>query len=585
MKWFIDLNTRSKLMLSFGLLFMFLIAVMFIAYAGFSQIQQSQSEMYRRDFTNALDLVELKAYQNRTRADILEMIIAKDPVQRNDLVNDMRDNTAHITKLVGDISAILKQKDRGDSLKKMKELNNTRSDYDRTRLEQVAMIKAGKTDEAMQLSTAIQDRRYNRIRNISIELGKDELAQAVGRVKAAEAKVRQLQIIFLSIGLIAFGFCVLTVLTLNGLLAAPLTGLTQLAGKIASGDLSVDVASNKRADEVGGLTRSFEAMVVYLRHVAQVAGNVATGDLTTTVTAQSEKDLLGKALGSMIDGLRALTKEVQESVSVLASSASQILSSTTQVAASVSETASSVSETTTTVEEVKQASHLTSQKAKYVSEASENVVQISHTGGKAVEQMLEKMNRIRKQMAFIAESVVQLSEQSLAIGEIISTVNDLAEQSNLLAVNAAIEAAKAGEHGKGFAVVAQEVRNLAEQSKQATSQIRGILNDIQKATNASVLATEQGSKTVDEGVHQSHQAGEAITTLAESITRAAQAAIQIAASSQQQLVGMEQVISAMNSIKLATEQNVAGTKQTEGAAHSIHDQGQRLKELVSRYKV
>jgi methyl-accepting chemotaxis protein len=347
----------------------------------------------------------------------------------------------------------------------------------------------------------------------------------------------------------------------------------------------VEVASDGRDDEVGALTGSFAAMMVYLRNVADVAGNVATGDLTAVLAAQSERDLLGSALSSMIGGLRAITREVKESVSVLASSASQILSSTTEVAASVSETAASVSETTTTVEEVKQASLLATQKAKYVSEASENVVQISRTGSKAVEQMVEKMNGIRHQMAFIAEGVVQLSEQSQAIGDIIATVNDLAEQSNLLAVNAAIEAAKAGEHGKGFAVVAQEVRNLAEQSKQATAQVRSILNDIQKATSASVLATEQGSKTVDEGVRQSTEAGEAITTLARSITEAAQAASQIAASSQQQLVGMEQVISAMTSIKLATEQNVAGTKQTEGAAHSIHEQGQRLKALVARYKV
>src|SRR5690606_7732014 len=126
------------------------------------------------------------------------------------------------------------------------------------------------------------------------------------------------------------------------------------------------------------------------------------------------------------------------------------------------------------------------------------------------------------------------SEQGQAIGEIIAAVNDLAEQSNLLAVNAAIEAAKAGEHGRGFAVVAQEVRSLAEQSKQATAQVRTILQDIQKATTAAVLATEQGSKAVEDGVRQTTEAGEAIAALAEMIDEAAQAATQIAASSQQQ---------------------------------------------------
>jgi methyl-accepting chemotaxis protein len=195
------------------------------------------------------------------------------------------------------------------------------------------------------------------------------------------------------------------------------------------------------------------------------------------------------------------------------------------------------------------------------------------------------MKRIQTQMESIAESVVKLSEQSQAIGEIIATVNDLADQSNLLAVNAAIEAAKAGEHGRGFAVVAQEVKNLAEQSKQATTQVRGILGDIQKATTAAVLATEQGDKAVEAGVKQSTEAGEAIRLLADGITESARTATQIAASSQQQLVGTDQVAMAMENIKEASLQNIAGTKQVEAAAQNLHELGQRLKRLVEQYTV
>jgi methyl-accepting chemotaxis protein len=195
------------------------------------------------------------------------------------------------------------------------------------------------------------------------------------------------------------------------------------------------------------------------------------------------------------------------------------------------------------------------------------------------------MKRIQTQMESIAESVVKLSEQSQAIGEIIATVNDLADQSNLLAVNAAIEAAKAGEHGRGFAVVAQEVKNLAEQSKQATTQVRGILGDIQKATSAAVLATEQGDKAVEAGVKQSTEAGEAIRLLADGITESARTATQIAASSQQQLVGTDQVAMAMENIKEASLQNIAGTKQVEAAAQNLHELGQRLKRLVEQYTV
>src|SRR5205823_2563408 len=138
------------------------------------------------------------------------------------------------------------------------------------------------------------------------------------------------------------------------------------------------------------------------------------------------------------------------------------------------------------------------------------------------------MQRIRNQMTSIAESMMRLSEQSQTIGEIVAAVEDLSEQSNLLAVNAAIEAATAKEHGKGFAVVADEIKHLADQSKEATKQVRTILRDIQKATAAAVLATEEGTKSVEAGVAQSAQAGESIVALVERIDEAAQAATQIA---------------------------------------------------------
>jgi methyl-accepting chemotaxis protein len=277
---------------------------------------------------------------------------------------------------------------------------------------------------------------------------------------------------------------------------------------------------------------------------------------------------------------RSITRQLRETIAQLSSSSSEILATTTQVAAGAAETASAVSETTATVEEVKQTAQVSSQKAKYVSDSAQKVSQVSHSGKKAVEETVQAMRRIQEQVESIAESIVRLSEQSQAIGEIIATVNDLAEQSNLLAVNAAIEAARAGEHGKGFVVVAQEVKSLADQSKHATSQVRSILGDIQKATTAAVLATEQGNKAVEAGVRQSADAGEAIRLLADSVTEAAQAATQIAASSQQQMIGMDQVALAMENIKQASLQNVSGTRQAETAAQSLHELGQKLNSMI-----
>ena len=278
---------------------------------------------------------------------------------------------------------------------------------------------------------------------------------------------------------------------------------------------------------------------------------------------------------------RNISRPLNGAINVLTSSASQIATTTTQVAANATETATAVTQTTTTVAEVKQTAAVAVEKAGNVAASAQQTAQASQTGVRAVEEMIGGINRIREQTDSVAASIVRLSEQSQAIGAIISTVDDLAAQSNLLAVNASIEAAKAGEQGKGFAVVAQEVKTLAEQSKRATSQVRTILGDIQKATGSAVMATEQSSKAVEAGLKQAADAGESVRTLTDSIAQSARAATQIAASSQQQSVGMDQLVQAMENIKQASIQNANSTRQTQEAARNLTELGRQLKALVS----
>jgi methyl-accepting chemotaxis protein len=369
-------------------------------------------------------------------------------------------------------------------------------------------------------------------------------------------------------------------------LSLPLINVVEAAQKIAGGNLDVEVASTDRQDEIGTLARAFTLMIQSLKDKAQIAERIAASDLTVKVAPLSDADTLGNAFATMVEKLRGQIRQIIEGVNVLASAGSEIMASVSQLTSGAAETAASVSETTTTVEEVKQTAEVTNQKARRVSELGRKNAEISQAGLKSIEDTVNGMCRIREQMEFIADTVVRLSEQSQAIGEIIATVNDIAEQSNLLAVNASIEAAKAGEQGKGFAVVAQEIRSLAAQSKQATTQIRGILFDVQKAIGSAVMATEQGSKAVEEGVRLSTQAGESINLLVESVVKeATNAAIQIAASSQQQLIGMDQVVSAMENIREASAQTASSTKQTERAVHDLHNLGQRLQEIVKLYRV
>lgn len=368
-------------------------------------------------------------------------------------------------------------------------------------------------------------------------------------------------------------------------ISKPLREITEAAERIAGGDLNIEMAAVARTDEIGVLRNTFHRMTRSLKLMAGRAKQMSAGDLTAQIKPQSDKDVLGHAFAGMTQNLRAFLQEVLEAVNVLASSASEIMASTAQLASGAAETAAAVTQTTATVEEVKHTSKLSSEKGKLVSESAQKAAQVSLSGKRSVEETIQGIGRIRAQMDSIAESIVRLSEQSMAIGEIISVVDDLAAQSNLLAVNASIEAAKAGEQGRGFAVVAQEVKSLSQQSRHATTQVRALLTEIQKATSAAVMAAEQGSKAVEAGVTQSKTGGEAIRILSESIADAAQAAMQIGATGQQQFVGMDQVALAMENIKLASVQTLASTRQAETAAQGLHDLGQKLKRLVETFKV
>jgi methyl-accepting chemotaxis protein len=584
MQWFLNFSVRAKVSVAMGLMVLLLGVVIFTAYSSIKSIERSEARLFEKEFTNATDLLEDLRYQNAIRAAQLDILI---------LTNRSEQETWHQEiKRLSDLSeqvhhALIKRnQDNPKLLERLNEMISIRNEFKQTReAEIIPLIYQGKMKQAQELVLGTQIERFRKMRAIIEELQQQAAKAAQAAVEQSSRDASRAIATFVVIGVVAVLLGIAMIVLLNWVIASPLRDISNTAALIASGQLPMTFSTNGRTDEVGQLTQTFGRMTDYLKETAKVADSIAGGDLRVSVKPQSDKDVLGNAFATMVHSLRHTTTELAEGANVLASSASEILVATTQLASSAAETASAISETTTTVEEVKQTGHLSSQKAKNVFESSQKAAEVARIGRSSVETAVEGMKRIQTQMESIAESIVRLSEQSQTIGEIIASVNDLADQSNLLAVNAAIEAAKAGEQGKGFAVVAQEIRSLAEQSKQATAQVRNILSEIQKATAAAVMATDQGSKAVESGVQQSVEAGESIRALADTIAEAAQAATQIAASSQQQLVGTDQVALAMENIRQGSTQNAAGTKQAEMAAHNLHELGQKFKRLLEQYRV
>jgi methyl-accepting chemotaxis protein len=294
---------------------------------------------------------------------------------------------------------------------------------------------------------------------------------------------------------------------------------------------------------------------------------------------------LGRRLNEMTASLDRMITQVQETANDLSGGAAEILAAATQQAASASEQSAAISQTTVTVDEVKTISQQAIDRAREVVSASQHTVDVSHAGQQAVQDTIAIMGHIEERVESIAQNILALSEQTQQISEIIATVNDIASQSNMLALNAAVEAARAGEHGKGFAVVAAEVRNLAEQSRQATAQVREILLDIQNGINATVMATEEGIKVVDRGVQLTAGTATAIEQLAGVIDESAQAAMQMVAGGQQQASGVEQIALAMQSINQATQQSLASARQVEKAVQGLHGLARILIEIVEQYQM
>jgi methyl-accepting chemotaxis protein len=337
----------------------------------------------------------------------------------------------------------------------------------------------------------------------------------------------------------------------------------------------------------------FFAMIIHrsitmpLQVFMRLVERIGQGDLTQRAATESKDEIgdLGRSLDQMVRGLKEVASQTRLAAESVNTATAEILASTQQQAAATAEQAAAVQQANATMTEISTSGAQISERAKQVAAAAEATSTASTAGLQSVRNTTSIMEGIREQAEAVAENVIALSEKTQAIGEIIATVNDISEQSHLLALNASIQAAAAGENGRSFSVVASEMKNLAAQSKQATVQVRAILGDIQKGITSSVMLTEEAVKRADSGRQQAGVADQTIRKLTDNIEESVRAFQQIVGGSSQQQIGFEQVIHAFRNIGVASQQTATSTKQSEKAAANLSDLAQELRGAVARYQI
>ena len=323
-------------------------------------------------------------------------------------------------------------------------------------------------------------------------------------------------------------------------------------------------------------------LVTRLTRLAEAAAGVARGDLDRPLPA-AERDEIGDMAAAFLrmrEALAASQAEVRDAAEEVAREARAIRVAVERQAAMGLDQASAVQETGAAVVAVARASETVTAHAEQVAAASQRTDTLSEEGTQAVAEAIEGMTRLGEQVDAIAVAVAALTGGSARIGEITQTAIDVAEQSNVLALNASIEAAKAGEAAQGFSVVAAEMRRLAEQSRSAAAQVRGVLAEIARATRQAVNATAEGSRRAREATGLALRAGQVIDGLGQVVRESGEAGRAIAVQTRQQAGGAQQMVTALSAIEGASANALEGTFAIEQGARRLEALAARLADRV-----
>lgn len=527
-----------------GFLFVALVAfaIGIGGYINLHRIDAGSVKIYKQIAQPLGDLTLLSADFQRLRVNSHKMLSVKDKDEQEEMVDRSKELDGLINKRA---QAYEKTITTDDGKKQFTEFKTHLSEYE-VQLDALnKLVMAGNMDGANQLLVDDYDRTARNLQKAIEKLVESKMANGKQVADANNALARNASLIMLALAIGGAIMAFVLGIILSRSIVGPVAALADDAQQIASGDLTVQVRVGTQ-DEIGQLARSFSAMA---------------------------------------DSLRGTIRQVANTSGLLTNSANQLLSTSERIASGADAVVNQAQTVATAGEEMAATSNDIANNCQSAAAGALDASSSASDGSIVVDKTVQAMSQIARRVHETASTVASLGQRSDQIGQIVGTIEDIADQTNLLALNAAIEAARAGEQGRGFAVVADEVRALAERTTRATKEISDMIRTIQGETRSAVNAMEEGVHEVEQGTEEAAKSGAALQSIMEQINNVSMQISQVATAAEEQTATTNEISNNMHQITAVIQQTAQGAQQSASAAAELTRLAAELQQLVTKFRI